>query len=396
MMNAVIKQAFLIRLLLCFVHTESFAITQKSLLNKQRHSNWSLFGGANDLPTSYEWLAEEKDLDLDWLHPGSVLDNEYDGCIDDANIVQMSLYPLEACYIPLLQEGIDEREYAIIRNVEPQNIKMALDLKQKIDKEGSARFCAVLRANDTGRIATIGTSMRVVETEEQYLWDGKTIARIILKCIPEDTVEILNILNPKAWSRENRLLRSEEYLTANVVKFGDADLSSIVDNSAASEILLEYEAVKNIYETNDKVSSNFPPFALKAISSLPSMGQIVDNETFWSAAHIWQKLCFTVKEARRVNLQSIVHEKTISAAMKKGGPLNLPIHREDLPSDVRMELNELEREEANNFIAIGMEPCLDFQKLLATKKLNDRITLFSKMIAKERTRLEEEIRTDTP
>ncbi len=386
-------------LFLLIASAKSFSVANKSLLNQPRHWTESssrtapLFGGAGDLPTSYEWLAEEKDLDLEWINPGSVLDNEYENCMNDENVVQMPLYPLEACYVPLPADEIDEKDYSIIRSVEPQNIKMAIDLKQKIEEGGTARFCAVLRANDTGRIATIGTSMRVIEIEEQYQWDGTTIARIILKYIPEEALEVLNVSNPKAWSRENRLLCSEEYLRANVVRFTDDSDTISMDNSGASEILLEYDAVKDMYETNDRVSCSFPPFALDAISSLPSMGRIVNDETFWSAAHIWQKLCFTVKEARRINLQAIVHEKTISAAMKKTGPLNLPVHRQDLPSDVRMELNQLEHDEAHNFIAIGMEPCLDFQKLLATKRLHDRISLFSDMISKERTRLEEEVHT---
>ena len=397
---------------LCLNYVTSFIITQNSILPKYSHNRYSkashahthssssLFA-AGDLPTAYEWLAEEKELELEWLNPASVLDNdvEDENCdkeedlhLNDSKIqIRMPLYPLEACYVPLSEEKIGERDYVILKNVEPQNVKMAFDLKRQMKEEGSARFCTVLRANDTGRIATVGTIMRIVDLDEQYLWDGTTLARIVLKCIPEERVEIINVLNPKAWSRENRLRRSDEYLTANVstITSSSIDLEKSDGlNSEAMKILNEYEVIKRIYETDARASHDFPPFALEAISSLPHMDPIIDDESFWSAIHLWQKICFTVKEARRVNLQAIIHEKTISAAIEKGGPLNLPIHREDLPSNVRIELNQLESDAARDFIEIGIEPCLGIQHLLATRNFSDRIILFKEMVRAERIRLE--------
>jgi hypothetical protein len=388
---------------LCLNNAKSFLASRKTSTlghgNVQRNNcgSSSLFA-TGDLPTAYEWLAEEKEFELEWLNPASVLDNEVADCESNVDSITMPLYPLEACYLPLSEEKIDEKDYAIIRNVEPQNIKMALDLEQQMEEHGSARFCAVLKANDTGRVATVATIMRIVNIDVQYLWDGKTIARIVLKCIPEQRADVLNIINPKAWGRENRLRRSDEYLMANVARFEDCnELEKISDSStSASEILVDYEAIKNIYETDNRASCNLPPFAIDAISSLPQMKPITDDDSFWLAAHLWQKLCCTMKEAKRVNLQAIVNEKTISAALKKGGPLNLPIHREDLPSDVRIELNQLENDAADDFIKIGMDPCIDFQNLLATKGKLNRMNLLQQMISKERIRLENEVCTRKP
>ena len=326
---------------------------------------------ASDLPTACEWLAEDRDLDLDWLEPASMIDNECEGYESDKPLISLPLYPLEACYIPLGQGHINEIDHAIVRNVEPRNVKMALDLEQKIEEGGDGRFCAVLKANDTGRIATFGTVMRVVHLDKQYMWDGKTIARIIVKCIPEERVEVVNVVNPKAWSRENRLLRCEEYLMANVAKI-EEDTSASVDDTVAAAILNDYEAVKKLYQTEPKATAKFPPFAINSISSLPQIDPISDDSSFWSAVHVWQSLCFTVKEAWRVDLLSIINEKTISAAMNSGGPLNLPVHREDLPFDIRFELDNLENNVAKDFIKINMEPCLSFQHLLATESASSR------------------------
>ena len=321
--------------------------------------------------------------------------DEYNDDTGYHHIQCMPLYPLEACYIPVLidkdKENIDEIDYVFLRNVEPRNVKMALDMIEEMKEKGSAKFCAILKAVDTGCIATVGTILEIVDFDEQFLWDGKTIARIVLKCIPVERVKILKVLNPNAWSRENRLLQLDEYLKANVALFKNDLESTQFHDDDVSCILMEYEAVKNIYETNDIVTKSFPPFAIEAISNLPQMNIITDEKSFWNAARVWQLLCFTIKEANRVNLQSIIDEKTISAAIQKGGPLNLPIHREELPFDVRIELNSLEETAAKRFIGIEMEPCLNFQHLLATRNLSTRISLLKEMIVNERLRLEGEI-----
>lgn len=417
---------------------------------------------AGDLPTALEWLSEENEYDIEWIDPASptpssllssvtnedVNDKTYNPCAKSniSEFIRMPLYPLEACYLPLItptptpttsnsdptNNHIDNSsDYSYIRNVEPRNLKMAIDLKKRVQDhevsssgnphkinhdDGMARFCAVLKAYDTGRIATMGTVMKVVEFDEQYLWDGKTLARVILKCQPEQVVEIKKICNPNAWSSERRILRSEEYLVADVKPFAVADdVSSILLNDvgkndnrngdvvvsdAIESILQDYEKIKHMYETsmyetsstssNDQFSMHqYPQFAMDALSNLPKMNSITDETSFWLACNIWQKICFTIKEAHRVNLQSEVNEITISAALAKGGPLNLPVHREDLPFDVRVQLDQLENEVANNFIKeVRMDPCLQFQYLLTMNRLSDKVMFLKQMVSDEVTRLE--------
>lgn len=389
-------------------------VTSFTIIRTHHKKVSSVLNAAGDLPTALEWLAEENDWDIHWMDPGAPTTTSTEKDIkpsqkEDMNVIassppeRMPLYPLEACYLPVLEDEkeLKDDEYSFIRSIEPRNLKMAMDMKQETFSEvddgvGVARFCAVLKANDTGRIATIGTIMRVVEFDEQYLWDGKTLSRVILKCIPEKAVEILNIVNPDAWSSESRLLRSEEYLIADVQPFmspHDSYSLSEAENDL-KQILHDYETVKEAYKSDESSSFDFPQFAFESLSKLPDMPVIKDEKSFFIACNIWQKLCYTIKEAKRVNLQSEVNEITISAAMEMGGPLNLPVHREDLPFDVRIGLDEKESDAARDFIKLGMDPCLQFQHLLSTSKLQKKVNILKGMIAKESRRLQNSINVE--
>ena len=83
-----------------------------------------------------------------------------------------------------------------------------------------------------------------------------------------------------------------------------------------------------------------------------------------------------------------LNEVKISAASAKGGPLQLPIHMEDLPPDVQRELQLMELEAQKTYWDAGLDPCLDFQAMISLPHLGDRIELLSRMIARERARLE--------
>ena len=390
-------------------------------LNQQSSSNAAPLFAISNLPSALEWLSVKKELGITWVDPVTsfinkqIVHDEKSPSTNSNNevVLTVPLYPLDACYIPVGGQDsineIDDKMLVTLRNTEPRNVKMALDLmKQKEEEQNddngndtNARFCAVLRAHDTGKIATVGTILRIESFDIHYLWDKKTIARIILQCIPEKRVQILNILNPSAWSRENRLFQLDEYLMTEVISFDDVNMNMIMngekdgtDYSIGTHILLEYESIRKIYATETIVTKDLPPFALESLSSLPQMESIHDETSFWAAVNVWQLLCSTIKEAWRVNLRSIVDEKTISAAVEKGGPLNLPVHRGDLPFDVRMELDQLENRVFNDFIAINMEPNLLFQQILSTKSISQRLELFSDIIINERKRLERIIEND--
>lgn len=391
-----------------------------------------LFGTpSGDLNTAYEWLAQEKmnayleykdtdiakdlghfdvspepepiiwtDIVVEKISERTIEEGNFskenltsENGDDDGFYMTLPLYPLDACYLPQLNS--ESGEFAILRNVEPRNIKMALDLKESKSDDAKV-FCAVLRATDTGKVANVGTVMKIVDFDEQYLWDG-TLARIILKCLPIERVYLSKVINPEAWSREERIKRSDKYLIAQVnsieevkINVDDIDYISNADiiHACSTEIFNNFQVVKRMYEKSNDVLDHYPPFAIDALSSLPELPNITDENTFWSALSSWQKLCFTIKEAERINLQAEINEKSISAALAKGGPLNLPVHREDLDYEVRRDLDQMEYSAAKDFIDKGVEPCLDFQVLLGTPKLSDRLSYFHFMILRERRRLE--------
>ena len=387
--------------------TASFAPTSR---NSARSTSTSRrFAGAADLSTAYEWLAEERSeaehehlSPLEWIdimnndtfNAESAEENQH---TTNKTYRTMPLYPLGACYMPTNST----QTLHTLRNVEPQNIQMAQDLRKHY-KNGNAKFCASLRAVDTGRIAAIGTVMRIVEYDEQLLWDGTTIARIVLQCVSEERVKVRRIENGAAWSRERRLLGTADYLVAQVESLdddeeGDYNKTNDVEchENYACMLNSAYIAVRDKYtEENGDATRSYPPFAVDGLISLPT--KLIDDSTddritqssFWSAAEVWQCFCQTVKEANRVNLQSEVNEITIQTAMAQGGALNLPVHREDLPFEVRLRLDQMEEAAAREFMSAGVEPVLDFQYLLEMESIDERVRYLHRMIVRERCRLD--------
>ena len=82
------------------------------------------------------------------------------------------------------------------------------------------------------------------------------------------------------------------------------------------------------------------------------------------------------------------NEVMVAAACEKGGPLKLPIHVEDLSPEVRYRLAEMEVQAQTDFARLGLDPCLDFQNLLCMNRRVDQLEFLSKMISRERQRLE--------
>jgi len=152
----------------------------------------------------------------------------------------------------------------------------------------------------------------------------------------------------------------------------------------------------------DTLIDNLPPFTPADFTS---------RTNFWNVVECWQMLCNTVREAHRSTLQTELNEIMIKAACDKGGPLVLPVKREGLPNDIQGMLMRMEREANDDFVSLGMDPCLDFQallgmssSLLATSKAAvfaeqseetgddgihaKRVLFLSTMIRKEKERLE--------
>jgi Lon protease-like protein len=293
----------------------------------------------------------------------------------------MPLYPLSATYLPAHVNHT-------LNNVEPRNVQMALDLMESKDR----RFCAVLFAADTGRIATVGTVLRILEAEIQE-YDGK-IARIRLTCQAENLVEICDIDNPEAFSREKRLRRSQEYLKARVRYIETSPPIGVTNDdfpeATISELAENFNLVKIMYQL-EIGSEKMPPSALSKLGAELSSWSHENfdcERSFWQAAQEWQSVCYTIQQGKQAILSTERNEIMIAAASEKGGPLKLPIHLEDLSPEVRREIQSMEVEAQDHFCKLGMDPCLDFQAIISLPSRMERITWLSRMVARERQRLE--------
>jgi hypothetical protein len=431
------------------------------------------------LTTALEWLAEQRyndaalvsadennigmdfDLGITWIdpsyqEPSGVERQEAKGTVDriaswDEWI--MPLYPLDATYLPA---GTNHT----LNNVEPRNIQMALDLLQQEATTGNPRFCAVLRAVDTGRIATVGTVLQILDAKIQYndnyvnggdgasSGSGSTIGqetsregitRIQLTCrtcteTEGGLVEIIGIENPKAASRESRLRRSPEYLRARVrplPALRDGSISpsgpapatlAASEPSTTSPIVVvqqqqrqlgqDWDTVKIMYSLGIGSHHVLPPNALSNLAqAMPSWSSLVTSSSssgsgsgsaggdvvgavamtemqFWNIAEAWQSVCCTIREGYKYCWLAERNEQMVAAAMAAGGPLKLPVHMEDLSLEVRKKLQHLEVQTQERFWQRGLDPCLDFQTLLTLPTLEDRITLLTQMVGRERSELE--------
>eukprot|EP00527_Entomoneis_sp_CCMP2396_P006367 CAMPEP_0198151092 /NCGR_PEP_ID=MMETSP1443-20131203/54190_1 /TAXON_ID=186043 /ORGANISM="Entomoneis sp., Strain CCMP2396" /LENGTH=564 /DNA_ID=CAMNT_0043816649 /DNA_START=62 /DNA_END=1756 /DNA_ORIENTATION=- len=353
----------------------------------------------------------------------------------------LPLYPLPAVFLP------DPSVNHTLRNIEPRNIQMALDLElQQVEQQQlqvERRFCVVMQAVDTGRIATVGTIFKVLHMEKQWRSDADATAtnaarqsqgqvqspyqserqklkRIILTCQAVDVVDILRVENPEAASAEQRIKRSSEYLRAKVQyrtsndgndsnrkNLGDNENDNQLLHQTCQEALHEYKQVQQLYLTfegggheNTMVAAFglLPPFARQQLSKVFS-DNIVDIDTFldpvqfWKVANSWQMLCNTVREGRQRELASNRDELLVSAAMSGSGkPLKLPVHVEDVSPDVRRQVSQMEYKAHREWLLMTkLDPCLDFQILLTfqqEQQQQHRVQHLTHMFRRERKRLE--------
>lgn len=305
-----------------------------------------------------------------WFDPAN---RAVDANDDDSEI--MPLYPLGATYLPSMTNHT-------LNNVEPRNIQMAQDLQI------GGRFCVTLAAADSGRLASVGTVMRILELEPHER-EG-VVQRIIAKCRAEDLVDICGVVNPEAADREQRLRQPNCYLKAQVRRRTIEPCSAEDIDAIVSSIVQDYSFVRSAY-LDGVGARELPPFALEHLAqALPEWNQndLSTDSGFWSAALIWQTLCYTVREGRQMTLSADRNELMVAAASAKGGPLKLPIHVSDLSPTDRFRLQELERQAHSDYLATGLDPCLDFQVMLAMNSFEDRLGFLSKLISRERRRLE--------
>ena len=364
------------------------------------------------LNTAFEWLSEERYDDdayrgVSWIDPAlqvpvpTITSPTRNGNFDDSLLTPsmlMPLYPLSATYLPVRGTNFT------LNNVEPRNLQMALDLMDDDHSndskgEGNKCFCAVLCASDTGRIASVGTVLKILDIAKQER-DGQLV-RIVVTCQPQQAVEICSIENPTAASYEQRLRRSPEYLKARVrplqphTKAGQ----SSTDARIMSQLVEDFGLVKTMYQLGVG-SHKMPPQALVKIADALPIWTTSDFESgdqaFWNAAQVWQSLCYTVRHGRQMILSADRNELMVAAASEKGGPLKLPIHMEELDPDARRKIQTMEVQAQVEFFDLKLDPTLDFQAMISLASRVERIQLLSQLVSRERRRLESVARQTKP
>jgi hypothetical protein len=392
-----------------------FHYDRSSILAPASASMSSTFLSAHYLTTALEGLWEDRitygDRDekddyqcLSWidLESDSGLNDEEDH--QDQQIstpVTLPLYPLGEVYLPMSARATARATAPVnhtLNNVEPQNIKMALDLLSEASP--SPRFCVVLRAMDTGRIASVGNILRIVDADVQKGENDKII-RICLTCQSEGMVEILEVENGSGWG-EKRLLRSDEYLRARlrpVLEVDDQETNEIDGTrdwqDAYNAIREDLRTIKLIYQLQ-LGKEDYPIDTLSrlgnAIQDFPELDDacVDDGDALlWNLAQEWQSVCMTLRQGRQALLATERNERMVAAACAGGGPLKLPIHLSDLEPESRREVQKLDVEFQEDHEVFGMDPILDFQVLIGLPTSNRRFAFLAKLVARERLRLED-------
>lgn len=347
----------------------------------------------SDLDTSLEWLAKERqesdddNYPIEWLDAHITSPTHFDN-IDDQEILRVPIYPLPAVYTP------HSGENHTIVNTEPRNVQMANDLVA--GKWGDrSLFCVTLRARDTNRLASVGTLMSLVDTEDRSIsgvrtWPGDilpTLNRVVATCQAVGRVDIINVENG-----HNNLAESE-YRVANVklrsFKNEVAKGKTEEMDSLTHQIVEDYQKVRSTYINSQSLASNeLPKFARKAVHELPDLTTLNDDLDYWKLVDTWQVLCNTIRQAKQTQLQGVINEISVQVAMEAKGPLQLPVKRQTLPEHVQKQLEEMEQSAAADYVEIGMEPVLDFQEIISMEDSLGRVRKLAAMIRRERARLE--------
>lgn len=358
---------------------------------------------SSDLDTAHEWLAKDRVLnepdrheEIRWLDPTT---NRGNGAqTDDVKVMRMPLYPLGAVHIPHSGEN-----HTII-NIESKNVNMAMDLVN--GKWESSLFCASLRARDTNRVASVGTIMQLLDMEDRSIsgartWPGNvlpTLNRVVANCMAVGVADIILIEETCDYENHDYLVAHVKIRSIPQHSTGDDAHTTRTksdnignDECAAKQVIDDYQKVRSIYINSQSLASNeLPKFARNAVQTLPTFGieDVRDEAKFWKLVETWQMLCNTIRQSKQTQLQSMVNELSVGAAMQAKGPLELPVKRRKLPLDIQMQLEGIEQSASRDFMELGMDPVLDFQEILSMGDHWDRVGKFAWMVKRERSRLE--------
>lgn len=335
-----------------------------SVIPSIRHINIAVSTSSQGmlLNTALEWLASERRAANPYYDIMSWLDLSLTTKSQEDDTIELPLYPLPATYLP--SETIHK-----IQNVQPSTIQLMLDVLASKDR----RFCVALQATDTGRIAKLGTVLRLVNVDIQQDEYG-AIRRVVSTCRPEKVVTIHSILSVHQPSNNN-------YRIAHVKP--RAPILSMYQENQTQNVLIQltdaYNAVRVMYANNS--TTNAPVI-------LPECNKCQTESEVYKMAEVWQSLCYTIRDFQERIALTNANEVMIAAARSKGGPLILPIRKKDLAANVVQQLEEMEVESQMEFIQMNLDPVLDFQVLLGLERMQDRLEWLTRMILREKCRLE--------
>eukprot|EP00797_Seminavis_robusta_P009136 Sro1655_g288960.2 (302) ;mRNA; r:9312-10217 len=265
---------------------------------------------------------------------------------------------------------------------------MALDLNQT---DSNKLFCVTLRATDTGRISRKATLLRMIDMEPTFRQDSArepVLSRITVSCEAVGIVDIVSIENPQAASPLARLQRTDEYLRGRVVPVTEKnDETDVLLTTIQQSVETDLALIKSMYQRG--IGSR-GTLSVTALQELAHAIPISDKKTtVWQVAQLWQSVCDTVRVGRQFTLGGDRNEFLVDAACRKGGPLKLPVHPEELEPADRTQLAQWETAVQRAFHdTIQLDPCLDFLPLLGMESDKDRWQWLAKLISRERQRLE--------
>lgn len=282
------------------------------------------------------------------------------------------------------------------------NASTLVMIHQDLLKTNKKQFCVTLRAKDTGRIARIGTLMEVDHADSQKDHEGN-ICRVVVTCRAVTLVRINSVLNPTAFSAENRLKRSSEYLkaAATVLTNGTRMNSAGTDNddnknwegassgSTLEELMKDFSMVRTMYDMGVGSDSLMPAWRDVFRDALPDLSydDLATPAAFWTTVELWQMLCNTLREH---NYQQYSEDRNAfleEARRRVGGMMEYPIRPSHLKVEDRIKAQQMDEKALDEFAKIRMEPVLDFQALLALPTQEERLDFFAGMVKRERERL---------
>ena len=366
---------------------------------------------------------------------------------------EIPLYPLPAVYLPT---G-DAINYTL-NNVEPRNIQMALDLQKKIaasqqeqvpvspkkyinNNRSGPYFCVALRAIDTGRLARVGTLMRVIDMQvmedtapvlkssatkdssatqlttnatgdesDRASLESKHAAadrhpfprKIVVTCVAESTVLIQSVINPQSLTLEHRLRNPREYAKAKVVfpSQNNIDDSERMPQQRQQELQEQaahaYQRVRQQYIVG--AFDDLPLFENWTQALPPLTADDFQNDGWSTGPLLWQSLCHTIREGHQRLLAAERNEMLVAAAVRRGGILQLPVQLEDILPEDQQAVRSLEQSIQMEWTQLKLDPILDFQRILeldyALKEPGgsigeeERLQYLVTLMAREQRRLE--------